>query len=104
VGSGVGVGEIRFVGREEIVAAAVATVAAREAHADNAIVPSSRLNKKYFPMVENLRAPRCALIACERRRESVVEIKNPSQRTMFLFKLQHFMDVDAVDSASLNFT
>lgn len=50
VGSGVNVGEIYFVGGEEIVAVAVARVVVWEAHADDAIIPSRRLNKKYFFM------------------------------------------------------
>jgi hypothetical protein len=61
VGSGVNVEEICFVGGEDVVAVTVATVAAREAHADNAIISSRRLNKKYFLMFENLRAARCTL-------------------------------------------
>lgn len=63
------VGEMGFVGGEEIVEVAVATVDARGAHADSAIVPKMRLNKMYFFMVENLRALRCALIAYKGRLE-----------------------------------
>ena len=52
--SGVSVGKVCFIGGKEVVAVAVATVVAWEAHADDVIIPSRRLNKKYFFMVENL--------------------------------------------------
>jgi len=90
VGSGVRVGEIRFVGGEEVVAVAVAAVAAREAHADNAVIPSRRLNKKYFLMVENLRAASCALIACGRRRELVFEIEKFQASGLVLVQIPTF--------------
>jgi hypothetical protein len=54
VDSGVSVGKICFVGEEEVVVVAVATVVVREAHADNIIIPSRRLSKKYFLIVEKL--------------------------------------------------
>jgi hypothetical protein len=53
------VGRICFVGREEIVAVTVATVVAEEAHADDVIIPSRRLNKKYIFIVENLHTLLC---------------------------------------------
>ena len=40
-------------------AVAVATVVAEEAHADDVIIPSRRLNKKYFFIVENLHTLLC---------------------------------------------
>jgi hypothetical protein len=58
VGSGVSVGEICFAGGEEAVVVAVTTVAAREVHADNATVPSRRLNKTYLLIVETLKRPK----------------------------------------------
>jgi len=54
VGSGVNVGEIYFVGREEAVTVAIPAVGVLGTHADSAIVPTRRLNKMYFLIVENL--------------------------------------------------
>jgi hypothetical protein len=62
VDSDVSVGRICFVGGEEIVAVNIATVVAWEAHADNVIVPSRRLNKKYLFIVENLHTLLCHTI------------------------------------------
>ena len=60
VGSGVRVGEICFVDGEAVVAVAVATIAVPEAQADNAIIPSRRLNKKCFLMIDVDAVPHCS--------------------------------------------
>src|SRR6266498_4216726 len=55
VGSGVSVRAICVVGMEERAAVAVQRIGVWGAHADSVMAPASRLRKKYFFIVENLK-------------------------------------------------